>query len=192
MNLDAQILHWCNTVGVSPWADKVMLFLTSQSHTWPLLLLAYIWMIWKGGKTGRRVAILLPICILLTDRISAGLLKDLIGRPRPCCQHDIYPWIRLIDGCRSSHSMPSSHATNMFGVATLLTLYYRKWWPIFFTIAALVSYTRIYLGLHFPTDILAGAVLGSLLAWALNSAWNTIAKRRLTGSADATADLPGK
>lgn len=183
MNLDAQILHWCNTVAVSPWADKIMLFLTNQKNTWPFILLAFIWLIWKGGSTGRRVAIMLPLCILLTDQLSAGLLKDVIGRPRPCCQQDIYPWLRLIDGCRTSHSMPSSHASNMFGVATLLTIYYRKWWPAFFALAALISYTRLYLGLHFPSDVLAGAVMGSLVVLLFNAIWITVAKRRTAATA---------
>ncbi|MHB1461141.1 MAG: phosphatase PAP2 family protein [Armatimonadota bacterium] len=178
MNLDVQILKWCNTVAVSPWADNFMLFVTNQHKTWPLILLALIWLIWKGGKTGRHVAMMLPLCILLTDQISAHLLKDLIGRTRPCCQQDLFPWIRLIDGCRESHGMPSSHATNMFGVATLFTLYYRKWWPVFFTIAAIISYTRMYLGLHFPSDVLVGAILGSLIVLGFDTIWRAVANKR--------------
>ena len=178
MSVDAAILKWCNTVAVSRWADTLMLFLTSQKNTWPFILLALILLVWKGGKTGRRVALMLPFCILITDQLSAGILKDLIGRARPCCQQDIYPWLRLIDGCRESHSMPSSHASNMFGVATLFTLYYRKWWPLFFFIAAIISYTRIYLGLHFPSDVLAGAVLGSFVVLLFNYVWCAAAKRR--------------
>ena len=184
MNLDVQILKWCNTVAVSPWADKSMRFLTDQSNTWPFILLAFIWLIWKGGKTGRRVAIMLPLCVIITDQISAHLLKDLIGRPRPCCQQDLYPWIRLIDGCRESHGMPSSHATNMFGVATLFTIYYRKWWPVFFFIAAIISYTRIYLGLHFPSDVLAGAILGSLMVLGFDAIWRAIAAKRQSRNAE--------
>ncbi len=180
MNLDVQILKWCNTVAVSPWADNLMLFLTNQRNTWPFILCALIWLVWKGGKTGRRVALMLPLCILLTDQISAHLLKDLIGRDRPCSQHDLQSWMRLLDGCRDSHGMPSSHATNMFGVATLLTRYYRKWWPVFFAIAAIISYTRMYLGLHFPSDVLVGAILGSLIVLGFDAIWRAVATKRLT------------
>ncbi|MGC8784240.1 MAG: phosphatase PAP2 family protein [Armatimonadota bacterium] len=142
-----------------------MLFVTDIKRTGILLLLVWIGLVWKGGPRGRTVALLLIPLILLTDQLSSHVLKDVFGRARPC---EVLEGVRAIDGCRHSASFPSSHAVNTFAAATLFTLFYRRWVPwVAFGLAAVVSYSRVYLGLHYPSDVLGGAVIGTACALAL-------------------------
>lgn len=164
-----------------PWLDALMLFVTDIKRTGAFLLIIWAGLLWKGGKTGRTVALLLIPLILLTDQLSSQVLKDLFGRLRPCAALE---GVRAIDGCRQSASFPSSHAANNFAAATLFSLHYRRWVPwVAFGLAGLVSYSRVYLGLHYPSDIVGGAVIGMLCA--LTVAWGytkltLVQKRRAT------------
>ncbi len=148
-----------------PLLDQVMLFVTDIKRTGILLLLVWIGLLWKGGTRGRTVALLLLPLILITDQLSSHVLKDLFDRVRPC---EMLEGVRMIDGCRHSLSFPSSHAVNTFAAATLFSLFYRRWVPwVAYGLAAIVSYSRVYLGLHYPSDVLGGAMIGALCALGL-------------------------
>ncbi|GBC97215.1 Putative undecaprenyl-diphosphatase YbjG [bacterium HR16] len=148
-----------------PLLDALMLFVTDIKRTGILLLLVWIGLMWKGGARGRTVALLLIPLILLTDQLSSHVLKELFGRARPC---EMLQGVRAIDGCRHSASFPSSHAVNTFAAATLFAFFYRRWVPwVAFGLAAVVSYSRVYLGLHYPSDVLGGAVIGAFCALAM-------------------------
>lgn len=159
--IDISLLYAANHAH-HPLLDALMLFVTDIKRTGILLLLVWIGLVWKGGARGRTVALLLIPLILLTDQLSSHVLKDVFGRARPC---EVLEGVRAIDGCRHSASFPSSHAVNTFAAATLFTLFYRRWVPwIAFGLAAVVSYSRVYLGLHYPSDVLGGAVIGAFCA----------------------------
>ena len=156
-----------------PLLDAIMLFVTDIKRTGILLLPVWIGLMWKGGARGRTVALLLIPLILLTDQLSSHVLKDLFGRARPC---EVLDGIRAIDGCRHSASFPSSHAVNTFAAATLFALFYRRWVPwVAFGLAAVVSYSRVYLGLHYPSDVLGGAMIGALCALAVVCTYKELA-----------------
>jgi undecaprenyl-diphosphatase len=100
------------------------------------------------------------LVLALTDQASAGLLKPLIGRLRPC---HVLENVHLLVGCGGGKSMPSSHAANAFGQALLFGLPYRKArWPLI-TFAAVVALSRVFVGVHYPGDILAGAIIGGAI-----------------------------
>ncbi|GIV16839.1 MAG: phosphatase PAP2 family protein [Armatimonadota bacterium] len=162
--IDISLLYAVNRAH-HPLLDAVMLFATDIKRTGILLLVVWIGLLWKGGARGRTVALLLIPLILLTDQLSSHVLKELFGRVRPC---EALQGVRAIDGCRHSLSFPSSHAVNTFAAATLFALFYRRWVPwVAFGLAAIVSYSRVYLGLHYPSDVLGGAVIGALCALAI-------------------------
>lgn len=156
--LDISLFFWANQSAHHPLLDAIMLFVTDIKKTGILLLLVWIGLLWKGKTTGRTVALLLIPTVLITDQLSSHLLKELFDRARPC---EALEGVRAIDGCRQSFSFPSSHAVNNFGAATILACFYRGWvrW-VAFGLAFVVSYSRIYLGLHYPSDILGGAAIG--------------------------------
>ncbi len=162
--LDTFLFRWINSAHAPP-LDAVMLFVTDIKRTGILLLLVWVGLLWRGGKRGRTVALLLIPLIALTDQLSSHLLKELFDRVRPC---EALEGVRAIDGCRYSLSFPSSHAVNNFAAATLFALFYRGWvrW-VAFGLATVVSYSRIYLGLHYPSDVVGGAIIGTGCALAL-------------------------
>jgi undecaprenyl-diphosphatase len=157
-----------------PLMDAVMLFVTDIKKTGIILLCVWAGLLWKGGARGRTVALLMLPLILITDQLSSHVLKDVFDRVRPC---EALEGVRAIDGCRHSPSFPSSHAVNNFAAATLFALHYRRWVPwLAFGLASVVSYSRIYLGLHYPSDVLGGAVIGILCALAVAGAARRVAR----------------
>ncbi|MBP7389472.1 MAG: phosphatase PAP2 family protein [Chitinophagales bacterium] len=107
------------------------------------------------------------LTILLSDQISASLVKPYFHRLRPCNNPEIKYQVRLlVDSCGSGYSFVSSHATNHFALAVFLsfvTIERKKWMPVLFIWAIFVSFSQVYVGLHFPGDVAAGALLGTLI-----------------------------
>ena len=157
----ALLLHvhqgWRSGIG-----DAFFAWITNSDHF--LIPLALIWLllIWRGGREGRILALLLAIGLLVTDQVSSHVIKPLVGRERPCF---VVPGVEAIISQVRSRSFPSSHAANVFGAATLFWLARGKRWALAFVPAALVALSRVYLGVHYPSDILAGALLGLGAGW---------------------------
>ena len=142
--------------------DLFMPILTNL-HYWRLPLLA-VWMaliIW-GGRKGRWMAGAGLLALLFSDQLSSHLLKPVLGRVRPC--HAL-SGVHLLVGCPRSYSLPSSHAANCFSMATLFSLEYKRLLLPLLTIALLVSYSRVYVGVHYPLDVLSGALVGGICGW---------------------------
>lgn len=149
-----------------------------EAITWvPLyiFLLAFVFINF-GKKAWPWVAGLL-VTVLLTDQISSHILKPYVNRMRPC--HDIYlaDHIRLLlRYCSDSRSFTSSHATNHFGVAFFIFFtmkpYFKKWGYLFFAWAATISYGQVYIGVHYPLDVICGALLGSTIGYYVSVFFN--------------------
>ena len=147
--------------------DPVMIFV-SKVYVWVPLYLAII--VWYFAKQPWRRAMLTVAMLILafafTDRFSY-FLKESICRLRPCEDPAMAGPIRLLEKHGSLHGFPSGHATNTFCFALLTSLTARrKWWtPAIFSWAAIVSYSRIYVGKHYFGDVLCGALLGLLCGY---------------------------
>jgi len=127
------------------------------------LIKEYKWRIWI-------LVFLIALTITLSDQLSVHLFKNVFQRPRPCHNAEIAPLVHLVHlHCGGAYGFVSSHAANTFGIAMLTAgLLKNKYFSWFiFAWASLVSYTRIYLGVHYPGDILGGAVLGLLIGWSM-------------------------
>jgi undecaprenyl-diphosphatase len=150
-----------------PWLDTIMMALTNGLWWLPLFLVVIGFMIYKAGWKTVSIFLFLAFVIFLADRISAGLIKPWIARLRPSHAPGLEDMLHYVNGYRGgTYGFVSSHATNAFGVATFLWLTLKRqvpWIWIMFIWAAFFSFTRIYLGVHYPADIIAGGVLGATI-----------------------------
>lgn len=112
----------------------------------------------------------------ISDTISSKILKKTFERPRPCRTEHIEPEMRKLLGCSKSYSFPSSHAFNHFAIAVFLILTLGKSFKqsryLLLLWAASIAYAQVYVGVHFPLDVLLGALMGTLVAYIVANAFN--------------------
>ncbi len=139
--------------------DTVMPIFTSVTWWRPIYAIALVLLLWKGGVRGRWAAATLVVMIAVFDPLSTLLLKNPIDRLRP---FNVLPdAINLIGMVgNGAGSFPSNHALNNTAAAVILHHYYPQRTWLWVAIAALMGVSRIYVGVHWPSDVLGGAVLG--------------------------------
>jgi len=166
--LDQQLFLFLNSIN-SPFWDQVMHAISGKIIWVPLYLTILIVL---GVKYKRKFLIILLFIILaatLSDQASV-LIKNLVQRFRPCHEPSLEGLVHIVKGeCGGIYSFVSSHATNSFDVAMLSLMFIKKrWFSISIVLwAAIVGYSRIYLGVHYPGDVLCGSILGALIGWSV-------------------------
>ena len=153
--------------------------------------MVWIWLVVFGGRKGRTAAIMIPCILFISDKISSAFIKEWVGRPRPCHEIDgvsVIQGIHMLVDCGPGKSFPSSHATNSFAIGTVLSFYYPRLKWVFLTCAALIALSRIAVGVHYPSDIMGGAIIGSLIALFVIWTWRNIEQQLLPSSKQATPD----
>lgn len=162
--LDISLFHLINSSWTNSVFDVVFPFITNlnrQPAILALVLAVMIWAVWRGGERGRRVVLMMVLTIIVTDQVNSFVLKDLFGRVRPC---HVLAEVRLLVDCGSGLSFPSSHAVNNFAGALVIGFFYPRalWYLMGF--ATVVAYSRVYVGVHYPSDVLGGAIVGLMFA----------------------------
>lgn len=166
--IDQDIFLFLNSIN-SPWWDEVMVLISSKLLWAPLY--AFI-LVMLGMKYKRSLLLIIPIIILTvtaSDQLSVHAFKEVFQRLRPCHEPELSGLVHTVNNkCGGLYGFVSSHASNSFAVAVLsLGLLRKKWFTAMILFwAALVSYSRVYLGVHYPGDIIGGALLGALIAYA--------------------------
>ncbi len=162
-SIDLSVFYFINHSLSTGFGDRFFSLITNVNNWY----IAYIILLgisyFKGGTKGKIAAIGVILLIVITDQTGSHLIKDLIHRLRPCnaLNDAITPL-----GCTGSYSFPSNHAFNNFAAAIFYyRLFPRLKWVLFIT-ASLIALSRVYLGLHYPSDILGGAVLGLIFGYA--------------------------
>jgi undecaprenyl-diphosphatase len=165
--LDHLLFHWINDQPHPPWLDEFMR-VVSGSLLWPVLVLGFLaWRRWRQRAWEWRFVITAGLAVGISDAVSTYLLKPNFQRLRPCRQEDLI--VRIVDSCSGQFGFPSNHAANGMALTLIFLAYFGKTKMAYFCLLVpiLVSLSRIYLGVHFPGDVLAGSALGAAIAAAL-------------------------
>ena len=149
-----------------------------EASTWiPLYFFLLFLAFYNFGIKVFPWVVFFALTAVLSDQISSGILKDWVNRPRPCNDDVLMSQVRLLlNRCPGSGSFTSSHATNHFAAACFIYYtmkpYFKKWGYLFFVWAATISYGQVYVGVHYPLDIICGAILGSCIGSITASIFN--------------------
>jgi undecaprenyl-diphosphatase len=159
-NIDTGLFHLFNTTLTAPFLDLLVTVISKKGVFLGLAAIAAALFFFLGGRDVKW-SVMLGLSVLFISDATSMVLKDFFARTRPC--HAL-EGVRLFAECGASYSFPSSHASNVFAVMVLLTARYPAWAAAFLAAAFIVAWSRVYGGVHYPLDVLAGALLGSALA----------------------------
>ena len=165
--IDSDLFLYLNSLHTS-WLDKVMVLFTDMWVWMPLYLLLIYWTVRQYGKRCWWVFLAVGIVVLCTDQLASHVCKPVFQRLRPCFNADFQDLIHLPKGLAGGqYGFVSSHAANTFSIAAFLIPVLKKYspWPAILLLlwAFISSYSRIYIGYHYPGDIVCGAILGVLV-----------------------------
>lgn len=166
---DQQLMLWVNRDLANPLADNIAPFIRESIFHVPLYVFMILYVLINFGKQGLLWVMTGILLIAFSDGISSHLIKPLFGRLRPCRDPEMMYNIRfLAKYCGANASFTSSHATNHFAFAayTYYTLkHFSKSFSLLFVWAGLISISQVYVGVHYPLDVVCGAILGFILGW---------------------------
>lgn len=165
---DQQLFLFINSAN-SPFFDQVMHTISGKLIWVPLYLAILIFLGVKYKRKFLIILIFIVVAATLADQ-SSVIVKNIFHRLRPCHEPSLLAIVHLLNGeCGGIYGFVSSHATNSFDVALLsLSFIKKRWYSISIILwAGIISYSRVYLGVHYPADVIFGALLGSFIGWGI-------------------------
>lgn len=166
LEIDKRILLFLNGMH-SPLMDEIMWFFSRVPVWIPLYVLLVVFIVLKFGKKSWLIIPIIALLIACSDQTSVHFFKNVFHRLRPSHEPSLEGLLHFVHNYHGGlYGFISSHASNTFALATFLSLLFRKKWFSWtiFVWAGIVSYSRIYLGVHYPGDVVCGALWGVLLA----------------------------
>ncbi|MCX6168898.1 MAG: phosphatase PAP2 family protein [Ignavibacteriales bacterium] len=160
--IDVWLLYFINHALSNTLFDKFFPFITDIKNWYIAYIILLLLLIIRGGRIGRISAFFLILLVITTDQFSSFFLKNLFARVRPC---NILPDLNVLVTCTESFSFPSSHAVNNFAAAMFFTKIFPKLKWTFFIVAVLIAFSRSYVGVHYPSDIIGGALIGTVFGY---------------------------
>src|SRR3954468_411673 len=178
LSADVAFFRFINQRLANPFLDWCMPFFSTNRLFIPAVLIGCILLIARGGARARVFVPVIFLTLALGDSLVINNLKHGIGRPRP---YYAVEGVRELVGRGDSGSMPSSHTSTWFAATLISFAFYRGSWRFMLPLATVVAFSRIYVGAHYPSDVLAGAILGAGYGaaglFALNWLWQKLGRR---------------
>ena len=177
IEIDKQIMVFLNKTISNSIFDFIMPIITNQNFLAcsGLILIGYL--ACYGGKRGRITIAVLLIAVSASDAICFQIIKPWVGRIRP--SHEFYEHINLLVSKGGKYSFPSNHAANSFVFATIFSYFYEKNKTFLYILASAIAFSRVYVGVHYPLDIVFGSIIGYVISWVILSGWVIIKMREL-------------
>jgi len=175
LEFDKNALIFINRSLSNPLFDYIMPIFDNPKKWIPSFLIIWIYASIKDKKNRFKLLILLPVTILFCDQIG-GFMKDFFLRSRPWYGLGIDVVNHLGGKGGSNLSFPSNHAFNISGVSFLFSNIYPKYKKYFWSIAFIIMYSRIYIGVHYPLDVFFGCLFGILVSFIIIKLWERYAK----------------
>jgi|TARA_B100001996_G_scaffold81282_2_gene59992 undecaprenyl-diphosphatase len=174
--IDRTILLWMHGKHNS-LLDQLMPFITNADNWAIPIFLLIVFLGFKAGKKGKISLAILILALAFTDSICAQILKPLFERVRP--SHVSMDGLNLLVPKGGKWSMPSNHAANIFALAVVLSYFYDRIKIPLFILASLIALSRVYVGVHYPSDVIVGGLLGYAIGWLAITSWVIIKMREL-------------
>jgi undecaprenyl-diphosphatase len=180
VSADQELFLWLNGLH-TPWLDTVMYWITYK-YTWiPLyILLIALTIRAEGWKKGGFIVIAVVLAVAVADKVTSGFMKPYFLRLRPCHDPSIQIVMHHVTDCGGMYGFASSHASTSFALAIAWFSLLRRQVPqmvFLFLWAAVYTYSRVYVGVHYPLDILAGALVGLLVGYSFVQLYYIFLKR---------------
>lgn len=179
-SIDNALLLFINGMH-SPFCDNVMMGVSNRFIWIPLYVFVLFLFVKKFGKNSWLVILLAVATLAISDQLASHLIKNLVMRYRPSHNLLLGPKLHIVDNYRGGqYGFVSSHAANTLGFAIFTSLLFpeKRWLRIVLLCwVALICYSRMYLGVHYPSDIIGGALVGCFAAFVTNRIWVYVSKR---------------
>lgn len=171
LSWDEEAFLVINRDWVHPFLDWILVPARNPLTWIPIYVFLLMFLTLNFRLQGLKIVGMVVLCFIVTDQLSGHIIKPLLERVRPCNDSYLAEYVRQLVPCGSGYSFTSNHASNHFGISVILSLMIGqlRWWitPLLLCWASLVAYAQVYVGLHYPIDVMGGALLGTLSATGL-------------------------
>ncbi len=172
--LDTQAFLWLNSIH-NDFFDPIMLWISGRNSWFPMYAIIIGCIIWLQKRKSIGILLMIIFSVIISDQVCSSILKPLIHRFRPCHEPTIQHLVHVVGNCGGQFGFCSSHAANTFALITCLVLLFGKQFSgikYLYIWAIIVSYSRIYVGVHYPLDVITGAGIGVLASLFCNKIYH--------------------
>ncbi len=169
--IDWELFRWINISSANAFFDEVLPWLRNKYFWFPLYAFLLSFFIFNWKRRGLMISFYLLMVFASADSISSSIMKPVFERKRPCNEPERREYVEKRVDCPGGFSFPSSHAVNHAALSVFLLLFFKKLikgWPyLFFFWAFSIGYAQVYVGVHYPLDVLTGFIIGGIIGIAI-------------------------